>query len=64
MDERARLRRECEARTWLRAGYTSPARIAELRAKLSNHRSAEAIEQVVEEMRRQWTRRAEWQDGP
>lgn len=27
---------------------------------LAKHRNAESIEQVVEEMRRQWVRRSEW----
>lgn len=60
MDERARNRRECEARSWLRAGYTNATKLAELRVMLAKHRNAESIEQVVEEMRRQWVRRSEW----
>lgn len=52
-------RLECEVRYWLRQGYTTPDQITELRTLLSR-RSAAALEQLIEEMRRQWRRRAEW----
>ncbi|WP_174237685.1 DUF7696 family protein, partial [Stutzerimonas nosocomialis] len=48
-------RLECEARYWLRQGYTTPDQITELRTLLSR-RSAAALEQLIEEMRRQWRR--------
>jgi hypothetical protein len=53
-------RLECEARTWLRKGYTSPERIEELREFIGKKRGSAAVEQLVEEMRRQWVRRREW----
>lgn len=51
---------ECEARTWLRKGYTTPERIEELSELIGKKRGAAAVERLVEEMRRQWKRRAEW----
>jgi len=53
----------CEAQTWLRKGYITKAKIEELRAMLKRHRRHEAIEKLVEEMRRQWVRRSEWMNG-
>ncbi len=51
---------EAEARTWLRKGYTSPERIEELRELIGKKRGSAAVEQLVEEMRRQWGRRRDW----
>ena len=51
--------RECEARYWLRQGYTTPEKIAELRQRLKQ-RGPQALDLLVEEMRRQWKRRADW----
>ncbi|SFB30058.1 DUF7696 family protein [Azotobacter beijerinckii] len=51
---------ECEARTWLREGYTTPEKIEELREFIGKKRGAAAVEQLIEEMRRQWGRRREW----
>lgn len=48
------FRRECEARDWLRRGYTTHARVDELMARIEKHRGAEAVEVLREEMRRQW----------
>lgn len=47
---------ECEARYWLRCGYTTPERVAELREMLKR-RGEIAVEQLVTEMRRQWHQR-------
>lgn len=47
---------ECEARYWLRRGYTTPERVAELREMLKR-RGEIAVEQLVTEMRRQWHQR-------
>lgn len=52
--------RECEARTWLRLGYTTKAKVAELKKKLAAHRPEHAIELLVQEMRKQWLNRHEW----
>lgn len=51
---------ECEARHWLRLGYTSAAMVDELREKITAKRGAAAAERLIEEMRRQWQRRSEW----
>lgn len=58
-DSPACQRLECEARTWLRKGYTTPEKIKELR-ELLRKRKPKAVEAVIEEMRRQWVRRREW----
>ncbi len=52
----------CEARYWLRRGYTTPEKVTELREKLKR-RGDSAIEQLVSEMRRQWQCRSEWKDS-
>lgn len=56
-------RRECEARYWLQRGYTSTEKVAELEQLLSPKRGANGVAHLVEEMRRQWGRRAEWLGG-
>jgi len=50
---------ECEARYWLRCGYTTPERLVDLREVLKKRGDA-AIENLIEEMRRQWRQRLEW----
>lgn len=55
-------RLECEARTWLRKGYTTSERVEELRELIGKKRGSAAVEQLVEEMRRQWGRRREWME--
>jgi transposase-like protein len=52
--------RECEARDWLRKGYTSPERIEVLTEWISKKRGKAAAERLVEEMRKQWGRRKDW----
>lgn len=52
---------ESEARGWLRRGYTNPAMLEQLHVMLKEQgRSAARINDLVEEMRRQWARRREW----
>ena len=51
---------ECEARQWLRLGYTSEAMVDEQREKITAKRGAAAADRLIEEMRRQWKRRREW----
>ncbi|ERI50888.1 hypothetical protein N878_07600 [Pseudomonas sp. EGD-AK9] len=51
---------ECEARHWLRLGYTGEDTVAELREKITAKRGSAAAERLIEEMRRQWKRRSEW----
>ena len=47
-------RRECEARTWLRMGYDTAARVDELMTRIAKHRGRQAAEALRAEMRRQW----------
>lgn len=51
---------ECEARHWLRRGYITPEKVAELKAELVKKRGAAAVERLVAEMRTQWGTRREW----
>ena len=53
-DEVDQYRRECEARDWLARGYDTPAKIAELKFKITAKRGKRAADELVEEMRRQW----------
>lgn len=53
-------RRICEARDWLRRGYTSPGLVDELMDRIARHRGREAADELREEMRRQWKCRTEW----
>lgn len=57
-------RRECEARTWLRQGYTSRAAVDELVARIAERRGAEAADELRQEMRRQWKLRDQWPPVP
>lgn len=54
---------ECEARTWLRKGYTMAERITDLTALIAKHRGTTGAAKLIEEMRRQWARRSEWLGG-
>lgn len=51
---------ECEARYWLRRGYTTPDKIQEL-GQLLKKRSNVALGRLIDEMREQWRRRREWE---
>ena len=57
-------RRECEARTWIKQGYVTARQVDELMQRIRAHRGAEAADQLRQEMRRQWGRRAEWMAPP
>ena len=50
----------CEARYWLRRGYTTPDKILEL-GQLLKKRSNVALGRLIDEMREQWRRRREWE---
>lgn len=52
--ETEQFRLECEARDWLRRGYTTPQRVDELMERVSAKRGGAAAERLREEMRRQW----------
>ena len=60
VDSSEKHRRECEARSWLRKGYTNAKAVDELMARIAGHRGQEAASELREEMRRQWGRRREW----
>lgn len=49
-----KFRRECEARTWLRQGYSTAASINELMVRIVAKRGQRAADELREEMRRQW----------
>ena len=51
---------ELEAQAWLQKGYNTTAGIEALREQLKAHRTQANINNLVEEMRRQWARRREW----
>lgn len=59
-DKVSRQLLETEARDWLRRGYTNSQRVAELQELIASKRGNAAAKRLLEEMRRQWTRRAEW----
>jgi len=54
------IRRECEARYWLRYGYTTRARVAELTELITTRRGRASCDMLLADMREQWRRRAEW----
>ncbi len=56
-------RSQCEARTWLRAGYTDRKAVDALVARITAVRGPEAAGQLREEMRRQWQCRRGWLQG-
>jgi len=62
-DEVERFRHEAEARDWIRRGYDTPEKIAELKFKITAKRGKQAADRLVDEMRRQWKRRYEWIGG-
>lgn len=47
---------ECEARDWLRRGYSTPSKINDLRRNLRKHRPPENIDRLVEQMRIEFKR--------
>lgn len=52
----------CEARDWLRKGYTTSDRVGALMARITASRGEQAAQQLRDEMRRQWSRRKEWME--
>lgn len=56
-------RRACEARHWLREGYSTPALVGELMERIAKKRGEGAAQELRLEMRAQWARRAEWLDA-
>jgi len=47
-------RRECEARGWIRRGYTDKASVDELRQRIAHKRSPKAADELIQEMRRKY----------
>lgn len=56
-------RRACEARHWLREGYTTAASVAQLMTRIEAKRGIVAARELQEEMRLQWKRRHEWMEA-
>lgn len=54
---------ECEARYWLRRGYITPEKVAELVEELTKKRGTKAVDTLIAEMRTQWGSRREWLRG-
>lgn len=50
----------CEARYWLRRGFTTSERVAELEQILVKKRGFVGVARLVDEMRRQWGARRDW----
>jgi len=64
-DETERHRRICEARDWLRKGYTSAKEVNELLARVADKRGEQAAATLQADMREQWRcRRSWWEDAP
>lgn len=61
-DDQENRRRICEARGWLRDGYTTRAKVDELMVRITRRRGKDAAEALREEMRRQWAIRDKWME--
>lgn len=59
MPDQEQHRLECEARYWLRRGYSTPDKELEL-GELLQKRGAVSLERLLDEMRRQWQSRHDW----
>lgn len=57
-------RRICEARAWLRQGYTNKRSVDALVARISAVRGQDAADQLRQDMRRQWQCRRDWLADP
>ncbi|OOW63334.1 hypothetical protein Xlen_02595 [Xanthomonas campestris pv. leeana] len=54
-------RRQCEARHWLRQGYTNARSVALLQQLIAAKRGDQAAQDLRDEMREQWKSRRHWQ---
>lgn len=64
-DETERHRRVCEARDWLRKGYTNEKEVNELMLRVVRARGQDAADTLRADMREQWKcRRSWWKDAP
>ena len=50
----------CEARHWLRKGYTTANRVDRLMAAIAEQRGQASADALRQEMRRQWQTRKTW----
>lgn len=48
------------ARAWLRDGFTTPAKVDQLRRMVTPSRGRDYADQLIECMRTQWKKRSEW----
>lgn len=55
-----RRRRECEARHYLRCGYTTDSKVNQLTETVALRRGRQAADQLRADMRAQWRTRATW----
>ncbi|QSQ39762.1 DUF7696 family protein [Xanthomonas translucens] len=53
-------RRACEARHYLKQGFTEPAAVERLMVRIREKRGLAAADQLLADMRAQWKRRQEW----
>ncbi len=53
-------RATCEARDWLRKGYTTSDRVGALMARVTAERGEDAAMRLLDGMRRQWASRRDW----
>lgn len=60
LEQTERHRRECEAREWLRRGYSTGSAVEGLMRDIARQRGQESADRLRAEMRRQWARRSEW----
>lgn len=59
-DEVERHRFECECREWCRRTNGDPAKVRQPEQDLKAKRGPEGAKRVIQGMREQWARRAEW----
>ena len=62
MDPVEQHRHECEARDWLRRGYTTGLKVESLGRLITSKRGKEAWDRLYREMRKQWTTKNEWME--
>lgn len=55
-----RQRRVADARAWIKQGYVTKAKVDELMVRIAKARGARAAEQLLSDMREQWTCRGTW----
>ncbi|TXD43085.1 hypothetical protein TR80_009515 [Xanthomonas campestris] len=60
-DATEQQRRACEARHYLRQGYTDRASVTQLLARITQQLGVASATALHQEMRRQWECRAQWQ---